>query len=51
MTCSVIHQNNHFTMPRSDLVNYNDALNHHSFGTFGTSAADQHLVPKASSGK
>jgi len=28
-----------------------DALNHHAFGTFGTSAAEQPLVPKASGGK
>jgi hypothetical protein len=28
-----------------------DALNHHASGTFGTSAAKQPLVPKASGGK
>jgi len=28
-----------------------DALNPHAFGTFGTSAAEQPLVPKASGGK
>jgi len=38
-------------MPRSGLVQQTDALNHHAFGTFGTSAAEQPLVPKASGGK
>jgi hypothetical protein len=41
--------------PISKLITTNaeqaDALNHHACGTFGTSAAEQPLVPKACGGK